>query len=323
MKTKKNTTLTLFSLALIILFLAVPLLILAANSVKDTATIAMTGQQIQSQALVSDSAFIRFILDGFSGQGFLYKLYFLLYLTMPFLILASSLLLAFCYKWENDRLLFLLGVSEFLFAIGNAGTGPVTFLWFCDYDIVGWIVAILCFLYMLRLVIHQGGLFLGAINIIGETIWTKILFLLLYTGVSVAITFLFSGKGLYWLTPVVIALMWYFMNKFQVHGNTNIWFFMGYTGVVFGGFIIFFLQFIGLLIIVVLTMFLIWGFFCSGGRRSATSPFDGVLERAADGTPFVKHSDGTFTPLQELENGDYEDGQGYTWHDNGSGMLHK
>lgn len=327
MKTERNTTSALFSLALVILFLAAPLLILAASPVKDTATIATAGQQIQSQAPVSNSAFIRFIVDGFSGQGFLYKFHFLLYLTMPFLILASSLLLEFRYKWENDRLLFLLGLSEFLFAIGNAGTGPVTFLWFCDYDLVGWIVAILCFLYMLRLVTRQGGLFLGAINIIGGTIWTRILFLLLYIGISVAITFLFSGKGLYWLTPVVIALMWYFMNKYQVHGNANIWFFMGYTGVVFGGFIIFFLQFIGLLMIVALTMFLLRGFFSSGGRRSApvetTSPSDGVLERAADGTPFVNHSDGTSTQLRDLGDGDFQDGQGNPWHGNGSGMVHK
>ena len=104
------------------------MLILAASPVKDTATIATAGQQIQSQAPVSNSAFIRFIVDGFSGEGFLYKFHFPLYLTMPFLILASSLLLEFRYKWENDRLLFLLGLSEFLFAIGNEGTGPVTFL---------------------------------------------------------------------------------------------------------------------------------------------------------------------------------------------------
>ncbi|MDY4042326.1 MAG: hypothetical protein SOY65_00755 [Marinifilaceae bacterium] len=150
---------------------------------------------------------------------------------------------------------------------------------------MGWIVAILCFLYMLRLVTRQGGLFLGAINIIGGTIWTKILFFLLYIGISVAITFLFSGKGAYWLTPVVIALMWFFTNKYQVNGPKNIWIFIGYTGVVFGGFIIFFFQVIGLLMIVLLTLFLLRGFSATGRRSipfQPDTPSEGVLEHAAD-----------------------------------------
>ena len=93
------------------------------------------------------------------------------------------------------------------------------------------------------------------------------------------------------------------------------------------GIIMFFLQTIGAILIAFLLIFLVRGFGESQGSglpmTDTPAPDDGMLERAADGTPFVRHSDGTSTQLRDLGNGDFQDFNGNPWHDNGDGYMHR
>ena len=54
---------------------------------------------------------------------------------------------------------------------------------------------------------------------------------------------------------------------------------------------------------------------------AAPSSSEGMLERAADGTPFVHHRDGSTTQLKDNGDGTFNDGSGNNWSGNGSGSL--
>lgn len=79
-----------------------------------------------------------------------------------------------------------------------------------------------------------------------------------------------------------------------------------------------------MIIIVAMVMF-----FLNGFASIKTSPVvddgspnhnDGMLERSADGTPFVRHSDGSSTQLRDRGDGDFEDFNGSPWRSNGDHM---
>ena len=216
----------------------------AFGSIAETeaVTAADEATQQQPEQTVSSSAFIRFIQHNLTDLTFLHKLHFLLYLIAPLAILAFSLVMFLRKNWKNPRLLFALSLSEFLFAFGNASVGTSSFPWFCDYTIVGWIVTILCFLYLLRLLVTQITILRATIAGLSDRRPIRIGLLLFYIAIAVSFTFFFSGKGLYWMAPVVVAAMWYFTRKNLTDSPAETWRFIGYTGVVFGGLIIFFLA---------------------------------------------------------------------------------
>ncbi len=110
------------------------------------------------------SVLVSYIKANLAEDSLLHKVYFALYMLMPFAILAISLWMEFTGGWGDERKLFMLGLSEFIFGVGNAGMGAGVYPWFCDFDIVGWIVTIVCFCYMFRLLMKQAGLLMGFVN---------------------------------------------------------------------------------------------------------------------------------------------------------------
>ncbi len=276
---------------------------------------------------LSSSTFIRFLQNNWIDQSFLHRLYFVFYIFTPFVILAISLYLFLRKRWDNTRLLFALGLFEFLFGISKAGLRHGVFPWFCDYPIVGWIVTILSFAYLLLLLYTQLLMLRHFIAELSDNRLARIGWLVLYAALSVALTYALSTNGRYWLAPVAVVALWFFTRRFLIRNNATAWRFIGYTGVVFGGIIMFFLQTIGAILIAFLLIFLVRGFGESQGSglpmTDTPAPDDGMLERAADGTPFVRHSDGTSTQLRDLGNGDFQDFNGNPWHDNGDGYMHR
>lgn len=263
-----------------------------------------------------------------AGQGFLHKLYFVLYLLLPFAILGVSLWIELTGGWENLQKLFLLGLSELLFAVGNAGVGADVFPWFCNHDLVGWIVTIVCFCYMLRILVKQGLFFLGFVGgCCGDNRLKRLLFYVMYSALAFTVTALLAAKSIFWLAPIVVAGVWYYFYRCErmepAQATRTLW----YSGVIFGGFLVFFLQVIGMILIVALLFFLLQGFASiktspvsmDGGNGGGGG--DNLLERSADGTPFVRHPDGSTTQLRDRGDGNFEGPDGTPWKDNGSGHL--
>ncbi len=269
-----------------------------------------------------------FIEKNLSEQPFAHRIYFLLYLVMPFAILAISLWTELSRGWEKMQQLLLLGAAEFLFAIGNAGVGPSAIPWFCDHVIVGWIVTIVCFCYLLRILIKQGLLFLRFVSSCSDSNRKKKLLVgVLYCGIAATVTMLFTGKSYFWLAPLFIGGLWYYFYRVDGMPAAQASRMVLHTGVIFGGFLIFFFQVIGMILLVALIFFLLQGFASINSAPSAPaqggSPnsVGGVKERAADGTPFVHNPDGSTTQLRNRGNGDFEGPDGTPWKDNGSGNL--
>lgn len=269
-----------------------------------------------------------FIEKNLSEQPFAHRIYFLLYLVMPFAILAISLWTELSRGWEKMQQLLLLGAAEFLFAIGNAGVGPSAIPWFCDHVIVGWIVTIVCFCYMLRILVKQGLFFLGFVGgCCGDNRLKRLLFYVMYSALAFTVTALLAAKSIFWLAPIVVAGVWYYFYRCErmepAQATRTLW----YSGVIFGGFLVFFLQVIGMILIVALLFFLLQGFASiktspvsmDGGNGGGGG--DNLLERSADGTPFVRHPDGSTTQLRDRGDGNFEGPDGTPWKDNGSGHL--
>ena len=260
-----------------------------------------------------------------ADQSLVHKFYFVLYMLFPFVILGVSLWIEFTRGWENLQKLFLLGLAELLFSVGNAGVGADVFPWFCNYVVVGWIVTIVCFCYMLRILVKQGLFFLGFVSgCCGSSRLKRLLFYVMYSAIALSVTALLAAKSFFWLAPIVVAGVWYYFYRFErmepAQATRTLW----YSGVIFGGFLIFFLQVIGMILIVALLFFLLQGFASiktSPVSMEGSSGGGDMLERSADGTPFVRHSDGSTTQLRDLGNGRFEGLDGTPWHDNGSGHL--
>ncbi len=281
----------------------------------------------QAAEKAQPSILVSYIKMNLSDDSLLHRFYFLLYMLMPFAILGISLWIEFSGGWGDNRKLFMLGLSEFVFGVGNAGMGAGVYPWFCDFDIVGWIVTIICFCYMLRLLIKQAGVFLGFVNgRSGGELTKKVLYILIYFGVAVTMTMLLSAKPYFWLAPIVVGAAWYYLYRNVYYGDgaatTRM---LVNTGVIFGGFIIFFLQVIGLILLVALALFLLKGFASIKtsplADESMASSQGGMLERSADGTPFIRNNDGTTTQLRDRGDGVFEDFNGNVFKDNGSGFL--
>lgn len=328
-----NPKIRLLPVLLLVLFAGALLLMpqpsAAATLASETVTFDPDHAQ-QETPRRSSSDFIRFLEDDWIDQPLLHKTYFALYLFSPFVVLAISTYLFLRKRWENTRLLFVLGLFEFLFGIGKAGLDPGVFPWFCDYTIVGWIVTILAFAYLLTLLPTQITMLRMFVAELSDNRLARIGWLTLYAAIAIATTFFLATNGYDWMAPiavVAIVALWFFTRRCLTHNSAAAWRFVGYTSVVFGGLIIFFLQTIGAIMVVLLLLFLVRGFGESQGSglpmTDSSSPSDGLLERSADGTPFVRHPDGSSTQLRDLGNGDFQDFNGNPWHDNGSGHMHR
>ena len=206
------------------------------------------------------SVLVSYIKANLAEDSLLHKVYFALYMLMPFAILAISLWMEFTGGWGDERKLFMLGLSEFIFGVGNAGMGAGVYPWFCDFDIVGWIVTIVCFCYMFRLLMKQAGLLMGFVNRRSDgMLLKKVLYYVIYFAIAASVTMLLAAKTYFWTAPVVLAAVWYHFYKFEYGDGATAARVMLVTGVIFGGFIIFFMQVLGLIIIVALTLFLLRG----------------------------------------------------------------
>lgn len=316
----------------LLLLTALPTFGATANPDRETPNNTANPEQIDQKAddeITGSSMFAVFIAKNLAdGTGLLHKIYFLLYLALPFVILALCLWMELSRGWENPQRLLLLGAAEFLFAIGNAGVGASAIPWFCDHVIVGWIITILCFIYLLRILIKQGILFLGFINTVSERERKKKLLLaVLYCGIAATVTMVFTGKSYFWLAPLFIGGLWYYFYRAERMPASAAAETMLRTGVIFGGFLIFFLQVIGMILLVALIFFLLQGFAninsspVSSTGGGSTNSVGGTQERAADGTPFVHNPDGTTTQLRNRGDGTLEGPDGSTMKDNGSGQL--
>ena len=130
-----------------------------------------------------------YIKANLAEDSLLHKVYFALYMLMPFAILAISLWMEFSGGWGDERKLFMLGLSEFIFGVGNAGMGAGVYPWFCDFDIVGWIVTIVCFCYMFRLLMKQAGLLMGFVNRRSDgMLLKKVLYYVIYFAIAASVT---------------------------------------------------------------------------------------------------------------------------------------
>ena len=80
-----------------------------------------------------------------------------------------------------------------------------------------------------------------------------------------------------------------------------------------------------LIIIVALTLFLLSGFASIKtspvADESGGSIEGGLVERSADGTPFVRNRDGSVTQLRDRGDGTLEDFNGRTFRENSSGHI--
>lgn len=292
---------------------------------KRTYTLNEEHLQRQEAEKAAPSAFVGYVRNHLTDRPPMHKAYFLLYLVMPFAILGVCLAMELRRGWGDRRLLFMLGAFELLFAAGNAATGPNMFPWFCDYDIVGWIVAILSFCYMIRMLLKQAPAFVGFVNYYcSDCSLLRMIFLYgLYVALGFAATMLLSGYEYFWTAPIVIAAAWYYFYRSEDMSASEAAKTVLVSGVILGGFSIFFLQVVGMIIIVAMVLF-----FLNGFASIKSSPVvddgsdhgDGMLERSADGTPFVRHSDGTSTQLRDLGNGDFEGMDGLPWRNNGDHM---
>lgn len=275
------------------------------------------------------SVLMAYVKENLAEESLAHKFYFLLYMLMPFAILAISLWMEFSKDgWGNERKLFLLGLAEFIFGVGNAGMGAGVYPWFCDFEIVGWITTIVCFCYMIRILLKQAGLFVGFINVSSDGLFMKkVIYYAIYIGIALSMTTLLSAKTYFWVAPFVVAAAWYYLYKNEYGDVSTTTRALVNTGVMFGGFIILFLQVLGLIITVAMVLFLLSGFASISSSSSSPSvddgdsPRDGMLERAADGTPFVRHRDGSTTQLMDNGDGSFRDSKGHTWGGNGSGSL--
>lgn len=272
------------------------------------------------------SVLVSYIKANLAEDSLLHKVYFALYMLMPFAILAISLWMEFTGGWGDERKLFMLGLSEFIFGVGNAGMGAGVYPWFCDFDIVGWIVTIVCFCYMFRLLMKQAGLLMGFVNRRSDGMFLKkVLYYVIYFAIAASVTMLLAAKTYFWTAPVVLAAVWYYFYKFEYGDGATAARVMLVTGVIFGGFIIFFMQVLGLIIIVALTLFLLSGFASIKtspvADESGGSIEGGMVERSADGTPFVRNRDGSVTQLRDRGDGTLEDFNGRTFRENSSGHI--
>lgn len=280
----------------------------------------------QEAEKAAPSDFAVYVRSNLTEKPLMHKVYFLLYLIMPFAILGICLLMEFIDGWDDRLLLFLLGAFELLFAAGNAGIGHNMFPWFCDYDIVGWVVAIICFCYMIRMLLKQAPAFIGFVNhyCCDCSLLRRLLLYGIYVALGVTVTMLLSGQKFFWTAPVAIAAAWYYFYDSENMSPSEAARTVLVSGVIFGGFVIFLLQVVGMIIIVAMVMF-----FLNGFASIKTSPVvddgspnhnDGMLERSADGTPFVRHSDGSSTQLRDLGDGNFEGFDGSPWRSNGDHM---
>lgn len=279
----------------------------------------------QEAEKAAPSDFAVYVRSHLTDRTLMHKIYFLLYLVMPFAILGVCLVMEFTGGWDNRRLMLLLGLSELLFATGNAGIGQNMFPWFCDYDIVGWIVAIICFCYMIRMLLKQAPAFVGFVNYYssGYSLLRTVLLYGIYVALGVTVTMLLSGNKYFWTAPIAIAAWYYFYRSEEMSASEAARTVL-VSGVIFGGFIIFLLQVVGMIIIVAMVMFFLNGFASIKSSPvvddGSSNHNDGMLERAADGTPFVRHSDGSSTQLRDLGDGNFEGFDGSPWRSNGDHM---
>lgn len=296
------------------------------NGGKRTYTVNQEHIQRQEAEKAAPSDFSVYVRSNLTERPLMHKVYFLLYLVMPFAILGVCLVMEFTGGWDNRRLMFLLGVFELLFAAGNAGIGPNAFPWFCDYDIVGWIVSILCFCYMIRMLLKQAPSFVGFVNhyCSGYGLSRMILMYGIYVALGVTVTMLLSGQKYFWTAPIAIAAAWYYFCKSEDMSPSESARTVLVSGVIFGGFIVFLLQVVGMIIIVAMVMFFLKGFASIKSSPvvddGSSGHNDGMLERAADGTPFVRHSDGSSTQLRDLGDGNFEGLDGSPWRSSGDHM---
>ncbi len=280
----------------------------------------------QEAEKAAPSDFTVYVRSHLTDRTLMHKIYFLLYLVMPFAILGVCLVMEFTGGWDNRRLMLLLGLSELLFATGNAGIGQNMFPWFCDYDIVGWIVAIICFCYMIRMLLKQAPAFVGFVNYYssGYSLLRTVLLYGIYVALGVTVTMLLSGNKYFWTAPIAIAAAWYYFYRSEEMSASEAARTVLVSGVIFGGFIVFLMQVLGMIIIVAMVMFFLNGFASIKSSPvvddGSSNHNDGMLERAADGTPFVRHSDGSSTQLRDLGDGNFEGFDGSPWRSNGDHM---
>ena len=298
----------------------------AEKGERRTYTVNQEHIQCQEAERSAPSDFAVYVKSNLTEKPLMHKAYFLLYLIMPFAILGVCLLMEFTGGWDNRRLMLLLGLSELLFATGNAGIGQNMFPWFCDYDIVGWVVAIICFCYMIRMLLKQAPAFIGFVNhyCCDCSLLRTVLLYGIYVALGVTVTMLLSGNKYFWTAPIAIAAAWYYFYRSEEMSASEAARTVLVSGVIFGGFIVFLMQVLGMIIIVAMVMFFLNGFASIKSspvvEDGSSNHNDGMLERAADGTPFVRHSDGSSTQLRDLGDGNFEGFDGSPRRSNGDHM---
>lgn len=260
------------------------------------------------------------------SPGFMQQVYSALYDFMPFVILILAILILCIDDDYKSTLTFLLGIAELLFAAGNSEMNNSAVPWFCEPNKVGWIMTIIdfflvCGVLLLQYYTYQA--FMGELNLgcFGYLLSYPVMAM-----VGVALCACLVDLWSFWAPIAAIGII-YILLKWKLGDDVATFRLALWVSISFGGFLIFFLQTAGLLILGGLIWILFRAF--AEGKSSSSSVggstsdhSSGMLETSADGTPFVHHSDGTSTQLHDSGGGVMRDSQGKQWHKSvdGNGM---
>lgn len=210
-----------------------------------------------------------------------------LYYIMPYVGLGIFILLILFIRFDVDNAimvtLFILGAIEFLFAIGcsvKEGVNP----WFCEHRDVGWIWTIINYLLLIGVLSVQYNYYKGYISNLRIGCLGNIFFTILVFFIGVAIITLFKLPKFWFLAPIAIGIMFFVFylktNYFKKALLSTL-----YISITFGGFFMFFLQMLGVLLLGGLIIILIMAFLKA---PPSTAPPTHITDiNAPDGTHHV------------------------------------
>lgn len=243
------------------------------------------------------------------------------YEFLPYAVLVLAALLLFLKHGGGKTVAFLMGLCEMVFAFAFIQMEQDPVPWFCNPSDVGWIMTIVNFLLLSGVLNLQYGLFKGLLRGLELGLLAYIAAFPIIVGMGYGLVTLASDPltgGLCLFATIMITwftLLWKTNDMFFALVNT-LW-----IAVTYGGAAALFVKTIPVLITGAIAMILFRAF-AEGGKstRSYSEEYDdtkdsGWLERSADGTPFIRHRDGSSTQLHDDGVGGLFDSKGRRWNE--------
>lgn len=300
----------------------------ADRNLPDNAATAMASAEQENDSLSNDkqylqlskddSSFVTYIKIGLSDPSLKKRLFFMLYLLSPFIILLIGSSFFVFKKFSNLRLI-CLNLAEIAYVIGHIGTHSSVYPWFCSPSIVGWIVSIIAFAGTLAVLYMHWVLVKDLIqelsdNLYCKPIWFYLLYSAIYIGLGTTLTLAEDWEYyLAFLVIVLLILLW--KTRDDIGYALRI---ICTTGLYCIGFFCFFLNIVGFLIPIFFIGLLLYESGKSSKRSSNSNDSSdsdyGTLNHDINGDAYIRHDDGSRTDLRE-EGGSYVDSSGRYWGD--------